>query len=148
MNFLDTILGEILKVFRQEGIEANSDDDLISRLDIRQGTYRELFKDRNEMVRQVVLYDMQEQEKKDQQMLQNAVNPVEEIFLVLQQGIKELRQLNPAYLADLQQHYPEVWQLVVEHLNTYNYHLDLDILNRGILQGYFRKDINLQLVRR
>ncbi|GAB3824843.1 hypothetical protein GCM10028895_33730 [Pontibacter rugosus] len=81
-------------------------------------------------------------------MLQNAVNPVEEIFLVLQQGIKELRQLNPAYLADLQQHYPEVWQLVVEHLNTYNYHLDLDILNRGILQGYFRKDINLQLVRR
>ncbi|GAB3824847.1 hypothetical protein GCM10028895_33740 [Pontibacter rugosus] len=64
MNFLDTILGEILKVFRQEGIEANSDDDLISRLDIRQGTYRELFKDRNEMVRQVVLYDMQEQEKR------------------------------------------------------------------------------------
>ncbi len=119
---------------------------MVRRLDIRQTTYKELFKDKSDMVRQVILHDMREQEKRDKQMLQHAANPVEEIFLVLQQSIGELKELNPAFIIDLQQHYPGVWGLVMEHLHTYNYHLDLDIINRGILQGYFRKDINLQLV--
>lgn len=146
MSFLETILGEILRVFKEEGIEASSQDELIRRLDIRPSTYQELFRDKEDMVRQVILYNFREQEKQDKRMLEQAANPVEEIILVLRHGIKELQEINPRYITDLQQYYPNVWQLVMEHLGTYNYHLDLDIINRGILQGYFRKDINLQLV--
>jgi hypothetical protein len=44
------------------------------------------------------------------------------------------------------QRYPEAWQLSMQYVSGNNQHVNSEILNRGIIQGYFRKDINLQLV--
>ena len=145
MTFLDTILGELLQIFKQEGIEANSDADLIRKLDIRQSTFHELFPSRDNMVKQVVQYDIVEDQKRQTNLLSKASNPVEEIMLLLQDGIREIKQVNPVYIGDLQR-YPEAWQISMQHVIDNNQHVNAEILNRGILQGYFRKDINLQLV--
>lgn len=146
MVLSETILSQLIGIFKRDGIERNSEEELIRYLGIQEYEYRGLFSSKSEMVRQVVQYDMQEQEKQDELLLQKASNSVEEIILLLQNGIKELKSVSPAYITDLQQYYPEVWHVCLEHLNTYNYHLNLDVINKGILQGYFRKDINLQLV--
>lgn len=139
------MLQGLVRTFKRDGIERHSDEDLHRLLSLQAEVYQELFQSRTDMVRQAVLYDLEDKEKRDHALLQRAQNPVEEIFLLLQNGIKEMSELNPAYLADLQR-YPEAWQLVVNHLDTYHYHLNLEVINKGILQGYFRRDINLQLV--
>ncbi|SIQ68920.1 TetR/AcrR family transcriptional regulator [Pontibacter lucknowensis] len=145
MTFLETILGELLQIFKREGIDANSDADLIRKLDIRQSTFQELFSSRENMVKQVILYDMEVENRRQMEMLSKATNPVEEIMLLLQDGIRTIKQVNPIYIADLQR-YPEAWQLSMQNVIENNQHVNAEILNRGILQGYFRKDINLQLV--
>ncbi|PKV67280.1 TetR/AcrR family transcriptional regulator [Pontibacter ramchanderi] len=145
MTFLETILGELLLIFKHEGIEANSDAELIRKLDIRQSTFHELFPSRENMVKQVVLHDMEVDRKRQQALLLKATNPVEEIMLLLQDGIHAIKQVNPVYIGDLQQ-YPEAWQISMQNIIDNNQHVNGEILNRGILQGYFRKDINLQLV--
>lgn len=146
MVLSETILARLLQVFRREGIERYTEEELAQQVGVQKHDLEELFADKADMVRKVVAYDFKEQEKQDELLLQKAANPVEEIILLLQNGIQELKTVNPAYIADLQQHYPEVWQLCLERLGTYNYHLNLNVINKGILQGYFRKDINLQLV--
>lgn len=145
MTFLETILGELLQIFKREGIEANSDADLIRKLDIRQSTFHELFSSRENMVKQVILYDIELENRRQQELLAKASNPVEEIMLLLQDGAKTIKQINPVYIGDLQK-YPEAWQISMQNLIDNNQHVNAEILNRGILQGYFRKDINLQLV--
>ncbi|WP_018476305.1 hypothetical protein [Pontibacter roseus] len=145
MTFLDTILGELLQIFRREGIEAHSDEDLIRKLDIRQSSFKELFSSRADMVRQVILFDIEQQKREQEQLLAKASNPVEEIMMLLQDGIKKIREIDPVFITDMQQ-YPQAWQLSMEHVSSNNQYVNADILNRGILQGYFRKDINLQLV--
>lgn len=145
MTFIETILGELLQIFKRDGIEAHSNEELIRKLDIRQSTFNELFRDRADMVRQVTLFDIEEQKRDQAQMLANANSPVEEIMMLLQDGIKKIREINPVFITDMQ-NYPEAWQLSMEHVSSNNQHVNADILNRGILQGYFRKDINLQLV--
>ncbi|MDX5418816.1 MAG: TetR/AcrR family transcriptional regulator [Hymenobacteraceae bacterium] len=145
MTFLETILGELLQVFKREGIEANSDEALIRKLDIRESTFDELFLSREDMVKQVVLYDIEINNRRQQALLAKASNPVEEIMVLLLDGIRTIREVNPIYIADLNR-YPEAWQLSIQNVIDNNQHVNGEILNRGILQGYFRKDINLQLV--
>lgn len=145
MTFLETILGELLQIFKRDGIEAHTDAELIKMLDIRQSTFEELFKGRADMVRQVVLFDIEQQKQEQAEHLAKAHNPVEEIMMVLLDGINTLREVNPVFISDMQK-YPEAWQLSLQHLSDNNRHVNAEILNRGILQGYFRKDINLQLV--
>ncbi len=145
MTFLETILGEILQIFKREGIEANSEADIIKKLDIRSSTFHELFADKADMVRQVTIFDIEQQKQEQARMLAKAVNPVEEIMMLLQDGIQKMKEINPVYILDMQR-YPEAWQLSMEHVSTNNQIVNAEILNRGILEGYFRRDINLQLV--
>ena len=145
MIFLDTILGELLQIFKREGINANSDADLIRKLDIRSSTFQELFASRDDMVLKAVRHDNETMKQEQAKMLEKASNPVEEIMMILVDGIERMKQINPVYIADLQQ-YSEAWEVNVDFITSNNQLVNAEILNRGILQGYFRKDINLQLV--
>jgi hypothetical protein len=120
MTVKETILEETLGLFQKEGIEAYSEEELRNKLDISQATHKNLLK--------------------------NAGSAIEEILILLQDGIKNINITSPAYIIDLQQHYGAVWNICLNHLNTYSYHQIYDILNRGVQEGEFRKDINLQLV--
>ncbi|WP_114784670.1 TetR/AcrR family transcriptional regulator [Botryobacter ruber] len=146
MTFIETILEEIVRLFKQNGIEANTQDVIIKKLDIRPSTFQELFSDRHEMVRKAVVFDMEQQKRAQAKLLAKAKNPVEEIMLLVNEGIKDTKELNLQYVLDLQQHYPDVWRLGLDHLDNYSYPLVSEIINKGILEGYFRKDINLHLV--
>ncbi|MFD2246792.1 TetR/AcrR family transcriptional regulator [Pontibacter ruber] len=145
MTFLETILGELLQIFKRDGIESHTDEDLIRILDIRQTTFKELFSSRADMVKQVVLLDIEQQKREQTQLLAKAANPVEEFMLLLQDGIRRIREINPVFIGDMQR-YPEAWKMSMEHVSSNNQQVNADILNRGILEGYFRKDINLQVV--
>ena len=146
MTFLETILDEILQIFKREGIEANSEADIIRMLDIRQSTFSELFASKADMVKQVTEYDIATQKKEIEQLLAKARNPVDEIMLLLQNGISKLGEINPLLISEMQQQYPDAWALSLDYLSNYSQQLNADILNKGILQGFFRKDINIQLV--
>ena len=146
MTFKETILEEVLALFQREGIEANSEEELRNKLDISQATYNELFAGKEDLVRQTVLFDLDQQREKHQKLLKDVNNPIEEILILLQDGIQNMQKTNPQYVVDLQQNYPAVWEIALNHLNTYSYHEIYDILNRGVQEGVFRKDLNLQLV--
>lgn len=146
MTFLDTILDELLKAFKKSGIHSYTEEELISLLDIRSSTFKELFPSRVEMVNQVTRYNNEIQKREHEQLLLGAQNSVEEIFLLLKHGIEEIKTISPQYFYDIQNHYPEALQIGIDHLHSYSYHQLYDIINKGILDGFFRKDINLQLV--
>ena len=145
MTFLETILEEILQLFRREGIEANSEADIIRKLDIRQSTYHELFASKQDMVLQVIRFDIEKQKREQSALLAKAKNPVEEIMMLLVDGIAKINEINPVFITDLQL-YPDAWQASMDNLNTNNQSVNAEILNRGVLEGYFRRDVNLQLV--
>jgi AcrR family transcriptional regulator len=145
MIFLETILEEILQLFKREGIEANSESDIIRKLDIRSATFHELFPNREDMVRQVILFDIEQQKREQTKMLAKATTPVEEIMMILVSGIEKMREITPVYFVDLKK-YPVAWNISMDYITSNNNQVNSEILNRGILEGYFRKDINLRLV--
>ena len=67
-------------------------------------------------------------------------------MLLLQNGIKQVKMVNPAFYQQLQENYPQAWQIAQEHLSTYTYPQTQNIINNGVLEGNFRKDVNIRLV--
>lgn len=135
-----------MRIFRAEGIEANSEEDLIPKLDIRKSTYHELFRNKADLVKRVTIFDIEKQKQEQQQMLSGAANPVEEIMLLLRNGIIQMQEINPLFISEMQQQYPDAWALTLDYLSIHSQYINAEIINRDILEGFFRRDINLQLV--
>lgn len=142
----ETILRQVLQIFKREGIEANSEEELIRMLGISVSSYKEMFTSKAGLVKKVLVYDLEEQKREHAKFLATAQNPVEEIMLLLKDGLENLKATNSEYYKDVQFYYPEAWEVLANYLSTYSYHQISGIINKGVLQSLFRKDVNLQLV--
>jgi AcrR family transcriptional regulator len=146
MTLKETILKEALVIFKQQGLEGIDDGNLMQQLDISQATFREIFAGMDDLVIQVIAYDAEVQEAKHRELLAQSGSAVEDIMILLQDGIEELTNTNPILYSQLQERYPDAWNLAQSHLHSYSYPQISGILNKGVLEGYFRRDINIQLV--
>jgi len=146
MTLIDTILEEVHHIFKNEGIDTYSDDEIIRKLSIQHSTFKDLFSGKAELVLEAVKHNLEGREKTHNQVLTTITNPVEGIMYLLQDGISYIKEMNPRYIVDMQMYYPEVWKIFIGHINSHYFYQISEILNAGIMQGFFRKDINLKLV--
>ena len=122
MTLVEDVLEGVLHLFKAEGIEANTEEDVLRKVGISGATYQELFTSRANMVRRVVLFDTEKRKREQLQLLSHAQNPVEEIMILLQHGISTLKTTNSLLISDLQQYYPESWAITYDYLTNYSHH--------------------------
>jgi AcrR family transcriptional regulator len=146
MTLKETILQEALTIFKRDGLGNVTEAFILNKLDISQATFREIFKSIPDLVNQVMEYDLKVQREEHKQLLAKSPNAVADIMNLLLHGINLVKKTNPLFYLQLQQNFPQAWQIGMEHLHSYSYHQIYDIINKGILEGNFRKDINIQLV--
>jgi AcrR family transcriptional regulator len=146
MTLRETVLQDLLNIFLAEGINHLTNEQLANRLDISNATLRDMFADKSELVSQVVQYDLQVQKADHAALLQKSPNAVEDVMHLLQYGITSTKRIKSDFITELIVGYPKAWGIYLDHLGTYSYHQIYDIINKGILEGNFRRDINIQLV--
>ena len=146
MSLRETVLQEALNIFKKNGLENITEAGMMQRLSISQATFREIFTDMNDMVVQVMTYDAELQVEEHRRLLTNSASAVDDILILLKNGIDNLKKTNPVLFTQLQQDYPKAWANSLEHVNSYSYPKVHSILNKGVLEGNFRQDVNLVLV--
>ncbi|RTQ48472.1 TetR/AcrR family transcriptional regulator [Hymenobacter gummosus] len=143
----DTLLDEARHLFMREGIESQSLEQIINALDVSPATFREMFRNKADLVMQVTLYDIERQKREHHELFARVASPVGRLLSLLEMGIRDLRQVTaPSYFPDLVQHYPEAWEAGQQHLNSYSYPQLHGLLNDGVVQKQLRGDINIGLV--
>ncbi|WP_210489787.1 TetR/AcrR family transcriptional regulator [Rufibacter aurantiacus] len=146
MTFKQTVLQEVLNLFRQEGVAHLNEQEILDRVDISSATYREFFKGMEDLVTQVVQYDLESRKKDHERIFAGEPSPLRRLLLVVKLGLDTLRSSQPTVLMEIQENYPAAWALYWNHSNDYTTHLLYDLLNEGVLQKEFRQDLNIQLV--
>jgi AcrR family transcriptional regulator len=146
MTLKETIIQEALNIFKREALDKVTEAYMLKKLDISQATFREMFKSIPDLVNQVMEHDLVVQKNEHKRLLDQSPNAVSDIMSLLLHGINQVKNTNPLYYFHLQQSYPQAWQIAMEHLYSYSYPQIHGIINKGILEGNFRKDINIQLV--
>jgi AcrR family transcriptional regulator len=133
-------------VFYQQGLRTATEQALASALSTSVAELKGQFPDRAALVHGVLLADLERQKREHAALYKQYVSAVERLYGLLQMGLRDLTSVPGTFYVDLQNHYPQTWDAVMEHLATYSAPQLQQLLNDGIRNKLFRSDININLV--
>jgi hypothetical protein len=98
------------------------------------------------MVSAVIEQEIKKNESECIGFRNNAVDAVHEIFLAVEDLDEMLKYMNPLMLYDLEKHHPKAFLKLKEYKYQFLYQAILDNLRRGIKEGVYRVDLQLDIV--
>ena len=148
----DSRLAELLtgceRSFRKFGVRAVSMDDLATQLGVSKKTLYRFFKDKADLVLQVFDQACRRQTKRTEVLAEDGFNAIDAVIGVMEYFQTELREMHPSMLFDLQKYYPEAMHRLQRHkMETMQGYLIRNI-QRGQLEGFYRKDFDATLISR
>ncbi len=146
MEVKERILIKAADLFMRYGIRSITMDEIASQLGISKKTIYQFFTDKDDMVSAVIDLEIKRNEKECIQFKNDAVDAVHENFLALEDLDEMLKYMNPLMLYDLEKHHPRAFLKLKEYKYQFLYQAILDNLRRGIHEGVYRTDIQLDIV--
>lgn len=140
------ILDEAEKLFRKFGTRSVTMDDIAKHLSISKKTIYANFKDKNELVSNVVSNMLINDECSIEECKNKSADAIEEVFLMMGFLKEMLSSMNPIIFYDLEKYHNEAYKMMMNFHDTRIYTSVKAGLERGIAENYFRKDINVEVL--
>ncbi|MFZ4752712.1 MAG: TetR/AcrR family transcriptional regulator [Chitinophagaceae bacterium] len=134
--------------FRQYGFKNITMDDISRSAGVSKKTLYELFSDKDELVLESVKFMLNQNQCETDLAMTASKHAVEQIVHVLNLMEKMVRGLNMVCYMDLQRHYSDAFRYLQEHKESYLYRCIADNLKRGIQEGLYREDIDVEIITR
>ena len=132
------------ELFFKFGIRSVSIDDICNELHISKKTFYTVFKQKDELIVELLDAMRQKKEKDYQLVLAPSVNVLD----LLMQSFKTLRlhsmEKHLAFGFDLEKFYPELWHERQVMLKEMDLKYMAQMLRTGIEQGMYREDLNIE----
>ncbi|GAA4449545.1 TetR/AcrR family transcriptional regulator [Nibrella saemangeumensis] len=144
----EKILTEAEGLFWKYGVKSITMDDIARQLGISKKTIYQHFEDKEDIVFQVVKDKLDRDEEEFQCQFRGAGNPVEEILRVSELLRQHAVTVNPSMVLDVQRHYPKAWAVFLKHKEQYILTSIQDNLRRGVQEGLYRPDIDIEVMAR
>lgn len=130
------------------GIKSITMDDLARHLGMSKKTIYKEFNNKEDLIRQVVVEEM-ESAKSDMELVQrDSKNAIEEMINMAELILKKTKSITPTAYYDLKKYYRPIW-LQFEKLQTeYTYNRIKENIKWGIEEGLYREDIHPSIIAR
>jgi AcrR family transcriptional regulator len=145
MDYRQRILEEAAIMYRTYGIRAVTMDMLASQMGISKRTIYEVFKDKDELLAGVLKWMTLKQREMMEKVFNESENVIEAIFKMLDLMQEHFRNMSPSFQMDMKRFHNDIIKklMVADELPYYNN--NAEVLKRGIKEGIFRKDIDLEI---
>ncbi|PLK46392.1 TetR/AcrR family transcriptional regulator [Emticicia sp. TH156] len=148
MEIKERILKAAESLFRKFGIRSVSMDDIASELGISKKTIYQNFEDKDSIVYEIARTNMMCDIEESERIYKESANPIEQVFKEATLLRKQASTINPAVFYDLKKYHPKTWQLFQEYNKVNFLEIVKQNLREGIAQGYYREDINIEILSR
>jgi len=140
------ILDQVGKLYRRYGIKSVSMDDVATQLGISKKTIYEFFCDKEDLVKQVLLYEHDHRCGFLNAIEGKKFNAIEELFEVYKMINTMLVEFNPSMEHDIRKYYPNLFLKMREISRKRMYESVYNNLNQGKKEGLYRKDLNSEII--
>ena len=141
----ERIIEKAMQEFSMHGIRAVKMDDLAADLGISKRTLYEIFKDKETLLFEgIKVYSARKQEYMRSYAEDERHHVIDVIMEAYRMKVEEVRAVNPAFYLDLMK-YPKLAQHMKESQKESRKGF-LAFVQRGVADGYFRPDVNYELV--
>jgi TetR/AcrR family transcriptional regulator, cholesterol catabolism regulator len=134
------------ELFMKYGIRSVTMDDIASDLGISKKTIYQTFSEKDEIVAAVVKMHCVMWEHKTDEIAKTTANAIEELLRFSVHFRDQMKRTNPNLMFDMHKYHRETWDEWSQYKAKVIKQKVINTINRGITEGYFRKDLNAELL--
>jgi TetR/AcrR family transcriptional regulator, cholesterol catabolism regulator len=143
---LQNILHKVRLLFMKYGIKSITMDDVAREIGISKKTLYQYVENKNDLLNKVLDMEMEESECSMEKVDNSDINAIEALFIVLKFLNMITKEYSPSAIYDLKKYYPDLYSKMTFLRREKIYNRVIKNLNKGILEDFYRKDINEQLI--
>lgn len=144
----EKILNKTIELFLTLGAKSVTMDDIAKVLGISKKTIYSYFPNKEKLVEAVTFKVFEQINNGIDRICKANYNPIEELFMVKDLVLKQLKNERSSPQYQLQKYYPKIFEnLKRKKFGSVEKCIDKN-LKRGIPEGFYRKDINIRLITR
>lgn len=148
MDIRERIIEGASQLFKMYGTRSVTMDSLASHIGISKRTIYENFQDKDEIFESVLRLMTEKQKLLVKRILDDSDNAIEAIFRVIEINKDHFQSMSPAFHEDMRKYHNELLLNKSDKSEMPDYRNNIEIIERGIKQKLFRKDINANIVNR
>lgn len=149
MELQERILLKGDELFRRFGIRSITMDDIAKQLGVSKKTIYQHYPDKDELVIAMTKLNISRHFNEVEKCCGPAsINAIAEMFAVNNSVGEMIRSFNPIMFYDLQKYHPKAWLAFREFRNLYVLTKIVENMQRGIAEGYYRSDVNIEILSR
>jgi TetR/AcrR family transcriptional regulator, cholesterol catabolism regulator len=140
------ILGKSEELFMQLGVKRVTMDDIASALSMSKKTLYQYFDNKDSLVLAVAKAHIERETLNFLEIKKTSMNSIEEMHRLAKDMRKNLGQINPSILFDLQRFHPQAWDCFLKFNNEFIQGMMEENLDRGIKEGYYRLGLDSKIL--
>ena len=140
------ILEQVRKLYQKFGIKSITMDDIASHLCISKKTIYEYFSDKEDLVKNVLMLEHDQNCRFLADIENRHLNAVEELFEVYKMINSVFKEYNSSMVYDVRKYYPTLFIKIREIRRKRMYETVHNNLNKGKKEGLYRKDLNSKII--
>lgn len=142
------IIEKATEMYLTLGFKSVTMDDIASEMGISKKTIYHHFENKNDLVEAVTLYLFETISCGIDEIMTLNKNPIEELFVIKDFVMKNLKNESTSPIYQLQKYYPQIHKTLMSRQFEKMGDCVIENLKKGIEQGLFRNEINLELIGR
>jgi len=142
------LIKKITEIFYRCGIKSITMDDIAHELCISKKTLYQYFKDKNDIIEQVISFHIETLQKDLKSLYDDTQNVIDILFVISKYVSDQLIKIHPSVTFDLQKYYPEAWKKHTEFRKSLIINDIKKNIETGIRQNLFRNDFDIDIISR
>lgn len=142
------IVEKAQELFFRYGLKSITMDDIASNLGASKKTLYQYFKDKDSLVDAVVQREIEQDMQECGHIAISCDNAVHEVFKAFDMLQEMLTSMNPAIIFEMQKYHPEAYKKMNAFKNKFFVNITKENLIRGIAEGNYREDLNIDILSR
>lgn len=135
-------------LFLSAGIKSVTMDDIAKHVGMSKKTIYLFFKDKNELVIELVKKKLLHDECQIKDIIAKSANVIEEMINMMKCSEEVFSRINPIVIHDMQKYHPAAWAIFQDFKANVIIHTLEELLTKGINQGYIRREIDVKIMAR
>ncbi|OIP00070.1 MAG: hypothetical protein AUJ97_08100 [Bacteroidetes bacterium CG2_30_32_10] len=141
-------LEKITTVLYKCGIKSITMEEVARELGISKKTLYQLFKDKNDLIEQVVNLHINNSECEMGNLFNEKDNAIDVLLIISKSISEQMQRIHPSVTYDLQKYYPKAWKIHTEYRKVHIVNNIKQNMEEGIKQGLYRDDMNIDIIAR
>jgi TetR/AcrR family transcriptional regulator, cholesterol catabolism regulator len=134
------------ELFMRYGFRSVTMDEIAGQVGISKKTLYQFFEDKDALVEAVMQGEMAYMQRECTRQIAEAENAVDEMFRDMDSMEVVIDSLNPQIIYDLEKFYPKTFEKFRKHKHTFLLEVIQKNLMRGIQEGVYRDDIDIDMI--